>query len=393
MEMEHEIFRKMKACLLLATILATGCGGGGVDEAKVTYSDKVAGGTVANYTDANWLFQNYLGDYGVPDQLKPQFLPALKLLANGFDLQLKTNQDVKNNIEQVHSMFLLYLASGEATKFFTQVQSNVATSTVVPGSIQAAGSDNPNFVEPIISDEDKAAIAAAKQRDDAERAEIQRIAQEYGLPYRLDEIPEQWFIYSPTMKGGGKGGSGGTGGSSPQSHSGVQNWGWRRGDMVWVNGTGSIPGVPGHNAIVWGEGSEIYLIDSNTDIGVAYQRNLQGWFDRYSEVRALTPRLNWSQGEFQCYRDYGGAYGCAKDSWQRIHAWWYAHDHQGSPYNWNFTNPRDTSQFYCSSLLWNAYNSVGFNVIAPWVLGTYGMITPSLIRDSAMLVTFKVSVI
>ncbi|HQD14801.1 MAG TPA: hypothetical protein PLY54_05115 [Ottowia sp.] len=380
-----------KTAGLIATIIAVAsCGGGGGDQSKVAYSDKVAAGTVANYTDANWLFQNYLGDYGVPEQIKPQFMPALKLLANGFDLQLKKGQDVKGNIEQIHSMFLHYQSSGGATKFFAQLQDISATSAV-SDTVQVDVPTNPNFVEPVISDEDKAAIAAAKQRDAAERIEIQKIAQQYGLPYRIDGIPEQWFIYSPTMKGGGKGGGGGGGSNPPKAHTNVKTWGWRRGDMVWVNGTGSIPGVPGHNAIIWGEGSEVYLIDSNTDVGVSLARDLQGWFERYTEVRALTPRLNWSLDEYNCYNSYGGAYGCAKDSWQRINAWWYAYNRQGSPYNWNFTNPRDTNQFYCSSLLWNAYNYVGYNAIAPWGLGYYTVLTPSMIRDSGAVVTFKVS--
>lgn len=394
----RKVIRRLIVSLHIAAITSitvVGCGGKDDDLPKVTYSDRVAAGTVENYTNVDWLFQNYFGDYGVPVQLKPQFLPALKLLANGFDLQLKTGKDVKGNIEQVHSMFLQYQASGEAGKFFAQLQGGVA-SGVVPELSQTGVADNPNFVEPVISDSDKAAIAAAKQRDEVERAEIQRIAREYGLPYRIDEIPEQWFIYSPTMKGGGKGGGGGggdDGGSVLRTHLNILRWGWRRGDMVWVNGEGSIPGVPGHNAIIFGEGTEVYLIDSNTDKGVAYQRDLQAWFDRYSEVRALTPRLNWDSGEYWCYYWYGGSYGCGKDSWQRANAWWYADARQGYAYNWNFTNPRDTTKFYCSSLLWNAYNSVGYNVIAPWVLGAYGIITPNLIRDSGAVVTFKVSTI
>lgn len=381
--------------LAVAVFAITSCGGGGgtsTSKPKVTYSDNVAAGTVANYTNADWLFQNYLGDYGVPEQLKPQFLPAMKMLANGFDLQLKTGQDVKGNIEQVHSMFLLYLASGEATKFFTQVQNSVSDPIVPTTKDPNESPANPNFIEPVISDEDRKAIAEAKQRDENERLEIQRIAKEYGLPYHIDETPEQWFIYSPSMKGGGKAGAGGRGTSGGKNHGDIRSWGWRPGDMVWVNGTGSIPGVPGHNAITWAEGANVLLIDANTDKGVSLAGNLEDWFERYTEVRALTPKLSWSTQEYNCYALYGAAYGCRQDSWQRINAWQYADRHRGYPYNWNFTNPRDTSKFYCSSLLWNAYDNVGFNLIRPWVLGSYGMITPARIRDSDAVTTFKISI-
>lgn len=169
--------------------------------------------------------------------------------------------------------------------------------------------------------------------------------------------------------------------------------GWRRGDVVWVNGAGSVTGVPGHNAMIWGEGTEVYLNDATPDLGVARRDNVQAWMDKYTEVRALTPRLNWDLGQYTCYSMYGSGYGCSDDSYKRINAWWYTQNRLGYPYNMNFLNPRDTTKFYCSSLIWSAYNSVGYNIIAPWTLGPYGMITPNSIKDSNNLVTFKVSTI
>lgn len=375
---------------LLASALVVGCGGGSDNTQKplkIEYSDSVAAGTVENYTNANWLFDNYLGEYGIPLELKPQFMPALKMLANGFDLQMKTGQDVKKNIEQVHALFLQYQATDGGRDFFSTAKMNPSSAADVTFKKEL---DQPqNFVEPLISEADKVEIEKAKKRDEADRAEMIRMAKEYGLPYEIEEVPEQWFIYSPAMKGGGKGGGNSAG--ATKRHGNVRTWGWRRGDLVWVNGTGSIPGVPGHNAIVWGDGNEVYLVDSNTDVGVSITRDLQGWFERYTEVRALTPKLNWSLEDYQCYLNYGAAYGCSKQSWQRQHAWQFAFSRQGYPYNWNFVLPRDQERFYCSSLLWSAYDSVGFNLIAPWVLGGRGMVTPSQIRDSANVVTFKVS--
>jgi hypothetical protein len=308
-------------------------------------------------------------------------------------MQIKTDQDVKSNIEQVHSLFLQYAASGQATAFFAQVQDQEQNAQIsLTKQVEAQNSEN--FQEPIISEEDKKEIEEAKNRDIDEELKIKELAEKYQLPYKINDYKEQWFIYSPTMKGGGKGGGprGGGSSSAPKSHKNVYGWGWRRGDVVWVNGQGSITGVPGHNAIIWGEGTEVYLNDANTDVGVARRDNVQAWMDKYTEVRALTPRLNWSHEEYNCYNNYGPAYDkCTADSWKRINAWWYTQNRIGYSYNWNFTNPRDTSKFYCSSLIWNAYNSVGYNVIAPWSLGSYGMITPSRLRDSSALITFKVS--
>jgi Permuted papain-like amidase enzyme, YaeF/YiiX, C92 family len=376
-------------------IAACGGGGAGVEQVKVTYSDKVALGTIANYTDANWLYQNYLGDYGLPTELKPSFLPAMQMLANGFVLQLKEGRDVKANIEQVHSMFLQYAASGQAASFFAQTQADVANQTTAITTKSVTPSENINFVEPAISDEDKIAITEGKERDKLALEEIKATALRYNLPYKIDQHEEQWFIYSPTMKGGGKGGAitPPPASSVKKTHSNVKGWGWRRGDVVWVNGAGSITGVPGHNALAWGDGATASFVDANTDVGVSQHQDVDKWANRYTEVRALTPKLNWDWGEYNCYFYYGGAYGCRPDSYQRASAWGYASQRLGTPYNWNFMNPRDTTKFYCSSIVWNAYNHAKFNVIAPWELGSYGMITPQMLKDSRVMTTFKTSLI
>lgn len=376
--------------LISSTFLLSSCGGGGATASKVEYSDKIAAGTVADYTNADWIYQNYFGDYGLPEEVKPNFMPALKMLANGFVLQLKTGKDVKENIEQVHTLFLQYAASGEAAKFFSQVQLDIQSKK--DQIISEAGvSSSADFREPTISADDKIAIEEAKQRDLAEESEIRKLAEEYQLPYKISEHKEQWFVYSPTMKGGGKGrGSNQSRNTTkPKSHQNITSWGWRPGDVIWTNGEGSITGVPGHVAIVWAFEGGINIVDANTGVGVSRTNDAQRWMDKYTEVRALTPRLNWSWSEYDCY-DLYGAY-CKPDSWIRSNAFWYSDRQTGKPYNWNFTNSRDTSKFYCTSLIWSAYNSYRYNIIAPRSLGAYGIITPSQFRDSSALTTFKVS--
>lgn len=202
---------KVICAFIVSIFLMAGCDGGpssaGSRSSKIEYSDKVAAGTVADYTNADWLYQNYFGDYGLPEEVKPSFLPALQMLANGFVMQLKTGQDVKKNIEQVHSMFLHYVASGEAAKFFAQVHSNIQNKEIkITKQVEVI--NNPNFIEPLISDEDRRAIEEAKQRDLEQELEIKKLAEQYELPYKLTQYKEQWFIYSPAMKGSGKIGGG-----------------------------------------------------------------------------------------------------------------------------------------------------------------------------------------
>jgi hypothetical protein len=71
------MLEKFTHFFVASTLLLSACGGNSPGS-KVEYSDKVAAGTVADYTNANWLYQNYFGDYGLPEEVKPNFLPACK---------------------------------------------------------------------------------------------------------------------------------------------------------------------------------------------------------------------------------------------------------------------------------------------------------------------------
>lgn len=367
-------------------------GGEDHEVSKVTYTQSVAAGTVEDYTNADWLYQNYFGDYGLPEEVKPNFIPALQMLANGFMLQLKSGKDVKKNIEEVHSLFLQYSASDHAQKFFIQAQNfDINSENLAINSND--GYQNNEYTAPPIAEEDLVAINKAKSQDIEAALAIKRTAEEYELPYKITAHDEQWFIFSPAMKGGGKGS--GTNNSTPsqpkKSHQNIEKWGWRPGDMIWVNGQGSITGVPGHVAIVWPYTNGLQLVDANTDVGVSRHDNAQTWMDRYTEVRALSPRLNWSWSEYDCHYWYGSNYDCKPDSWIRANSFYYSERKIGAGYNWNFANPRNESTFYCSSLLWNAYNHVEYNIIFPSNLGFYGIVTPAQIRDSKSITTFKIS--
>lgn len=176
---------------VLASVLLVSCGGGSEEvqkTAKVQYSDFVAAGTVKNYTNADWIFDNYLGDYGVPQELKPQFMPALKMLANGFDLQMKTGRDVKKNIEQVHALFLQYQATDEGRDFFSAAK--MSPSSMASVTMKTDEGPHQNFIGPTISEADRLEIEKAKKRDQAEKVEMLRMAKEYGLPYQIEEVPE-----------------------------------------------------------------------------------------------------------------------------------------------------------------------------------------------------------
>lgn len=105
----------------------------------------------------------------------------------------------------------------------------------------------------------------------------------------------------------------------------------------------------------------------------------------------MTPRLNWSWGEYNCYYTYGGF--CPPDSVVRLGAIQHAESHVGDPYNFNVMNYRDVTSFYCTSLMWHSYNvqTPRFNILYPYSMGNFGIILPSMVRDSTNIATFKVS--
>lgn len=389
----ENLFGAACTAVLCAGLVACGGGGGGVGRlpGHATGEERVAIGTIANYLDADWLFTQYLERHGVPAESKPSYMPGLKLLANGFTLQLNSGQDVQANIEQVHAAVMRYAASSEGVEFFAKARKGSTESVPSTPGYDPGRPPDMTVPEPYISSEQRVAIAAAKERHLQEDREVLETAKKYRLPYRV-EGPNQWFIYTPKMKQGGKGGwRGGNGSSDSDKHPDVRSWGWRPGDVVWVNGTGSVAGVPGHVAIAWGGRDSVEFVDANTDVGVSTHSDVQQWADRYTEVHAMTPRLNWSEAEFVCYRDYGSVYGCAADSWQRMRAWAYAKSNVGAAYNWNFSLPADEGRFYCSSLVWQAYMKADYNIVWPKVVRSRDIVFPSDFRDSRVLTTFRVS--
>jgi hypothetical protein len=364
----------------------TACGGNNQNEApaRVNYSTSAPNAQVIqNYTDADWLYQNYLGSYGLPSEVKPRIMPAIQMLANGFALQFKRGDDVSANIAHFHSQFINFLASDQATQFLQSLAANSSEPLAQAGSndFVEAGKD---FVPPEMTQEEQQAVNEAKVRDEELRADVLRIAAEYGLPYKIEGQDAQWFIYTPTMKGG-KGGGGGNQ-SAPKKHPDITRWDWRMGDLIWVNGELGT-GIPGHIGLMDRRLSSMGITDANTP-GVAHNPDVNGWASKYTEVRAHTPRLNFSWDEYNCYNNYRAH--CRPDSYMRVNAVLYANAQIGKPYNWNFFNPGDTTKFYCSSLVWQGYRSVGYNLLAPYIVNN-GVIMPSDLVNSRTTYLFNSS--
>lgn len=353
--------KKLICTAMFPLLLLLGCGSGGGSTgipSKVSYSDTVGKGTVENYTNADWLYQNYLAEYGLPAEFKQSFMPALKMLANGFALQLNRNDpkqgdDVKASVEHFHKQFLQFVASGEAAQFVKSM-SDSPRQSIIPdiASLTAAEQEEQmkNYVPPPMSDDAKQAVAAALAEDERVRAEVKKTADDYKLPYTIEGQDEQWFAYTPTMKGSGKGG--GTAPATSKRHC-IKSWNWREGDILWSNGQSGL-GIPEHVGIVDTTSSKIpRAIEANTPEVVIFP-DLDTWANRYTQIRGYTPNLNWNKSDVDYYNSNSGYFHpnftYNWDSIRRVWAVTYANWAVGKPYG-NLLNPRDTSKFYCSSLL------------------------------------------
>lgn len=376
----------------------TACGGGGgsVNQppALVTYSDEVGLGQVQNYMDAEWLYQNYLGSYGLPSEVKPAMMPAIQMLANGFALQFKRGDDVSSSIAHFHEQFTMFAASGQVAQF-AQAMLEPPPAFPAPPIDPVNPPANPlemaeNFGLPPMTEEAKQAVAEALARDAALRAEVLSIAKQYELPYTITGRDEQWFIYTPAMKGGGKGSSSNSPGASKKEHPDLGKWGWRMADVIWSNGELGT-GIPGHVGLVEKGYGFPSVTDANTP-GVVRHSDLNVWGSKYTEVRAYSPKLGWDWGTYDCLSGSGWLCGpiYLSDTYKRKAAFDYANLQVGKPYNWNFVNPWDTSKFYCSSLVWYSYLKGSYNLFPDY--SGLGIITPAdLTANSSVVSMFNSS--
>ncbi len=292
------------AIILLVLTSVSACGAGGKEEAqapKIEYAQSVsvADGTLADYMNADWLYQNYLGEYGLPAEVKPLFIPELQMLANGFALQFKRGEDVQLSVKQFHQGVMMLNASGQMAQFFMQVNQDPAgfvKSATGQGGALRAPPVNSAIAPPSLSAADQVMIDNAKLRMAKEAAEWERVRKEYALPYELPGRVEKWFIYSPAMKGGkNSGGSAGGGGrpvllpAAPKFN--LNNWGGWNGDFMFLGGGNPF----GHVAMVdlgfWGD--EFSVIEAQTNAGVRKEYSVNAWASGYSYVEGYHPYISW----------------------------------------------------------------------------------------------------
>ncbi len=401
------LFKAFKPLVFSACLLGlAACSGSSSDASapslnKITYDSVTGQGTLKDYMNADWLFQNYFGQYGIPESEKQTLKQPLQLLANGFMVQYKRGDDVKKNIEQVHQMFMAFMMSeqgremmldlkqGTARKNFAQAQAQEKQFKMQLQKALKNGEtvELPPEPEPgrkisdePMSDEQRAQLEADAKEDHEMELDLQAMYKAYELPYTIEGSAAQYVIVDPKQMGKGGGGKGGTpssGGGGGSSDCGrfktcVSDFDWTTGDMIWSNG--SWYNVFGHVGVVLRQdninGRRIEITDASPDRGVyiwSGRNAVKDWANRYSEVRAYRfSGWEYSLGDLQstvaCYHANGPfSSACNNYSYnginakRRVNAYYFAAAQKGRPYNYQFGYPYDTSKYYCSSLVWRAY--------------------------------------
>ena len=324
--------------------------------------------TAQQLSDVDWLYQHYFGD--VTDYApRLAYDTELKMFANGFALLSARGEDLAPSFAAFDQS---YAAARERA---LQQKARADPPLVLRGP-----------PPPVRALRDPASVELQRQ--------LLRIAEHYHLPYTLINTAQQWIFLGPEDDP-----------AEPILHPNTSgsNWSWAwqwatlgPGDVLWSNGA-SMGKFVGHVALVetpavrkW---SNPTLIDANW-VGVRRHDDLSRWGRDYTKVRAFTPRaLPWDGAIARTpYGDckYPGNIerSCSDTrTMARFDITQFAASKIGKPYNYDFSNPQNGERLYCTSLIWQAYITRGYNIISPQIVGlTAVVILPEYFLESTALV-------
>jgi hypothetical protein len=409
---QNRLMGKLKRflhCLVVfLSIGYTGCGSDSTGSPKaegvprVEYTQNVsAPADLEKYTNADWLYQNYFGEYGLPDELKGEMAPELQRLANGFALQHALGEDVGSSIAQFHSTMQMLYVSGQLGSSLQSIvnehnhRMNKPTENpsepdsgfrveghslveTAPGALSMLSTPAPELE---LDEEARKNVEEAKRLDEEDRMEQERMVVEHNLPYPLPGKELKYIIYDQAMKRRRNRNPPPAPAPQPKSHL-IEQWEWQNADIVWTNGGAGLGhmGLVAHKDDPTTRDGSHDVIDANTP-GVKRHFKLDEWARiggwsrieglRYSHPAIVTTSLGigctWWHGTLnRTCNGYGPIYkytACPVKGWdaaakERIVQ--YANNLVGNPYNWVFFDKNVETRTYCSQLVWQAYK-VGTN--------------------------------
>ncbi|MCF6204657.1 MAG: hypothetical protein L3J59_13480 [Methylococcaceae bacterium] len=367
------------AIFFMLSITIVSCGGGSnLNQPQLEYgvTDLEGENDLVKYTNAEWLYQNYLGEYGLPDELKGMVMPQMMMLANGFALQHSQGKDVEAAISRFDSGMKAMYYSGQLGVMVNQTveayqtevsDQEVASEDVVEESIAIERVLDAEALNNIIESD-----AVYKNFTEEQK----QLVIDHDLPYSLPELDIKSIVISESMKGGDSKGFAKDGNNTgPKTHQGIDAWNnWWEADFLWVDGAGGI----GHMGLVTNTSSSIkHIIDANLGPGVSRHRGIDAW--------ANNGGYNVVEGWY--YTPWTPTF------WRRANVVQRANHLTTVPttYNVNFFNKRAVNSSYCSQLIWQSFYEEGVGIDLDHNKGL--IVYPNDIRNHVDTAKFNSSVL
>lgn len=331
-----------KKILFIVCLSIAGCSEQSMnsDENKlpnVEYGGEIDNDTdIKKYTNADWLYNNYFGEYGLPDELQVKMMPTLMMVANGFALEHSRGEDVNSSISKLNAQIKMMYYSGEM---------NTAMSQLVYENETGVHEESPDVIldssktfSKELDDIAQYNISISEQLDIEYAEEQERLVIEHNLPYQLPDKVDKYITITQAMKAKApkikK--------PAPEKHEGLGNWEWWQADIIWSNGALGL----GHMGIIDLStlNSTPDIIDANTDKGISRHTDMNAWANKYTRVEGY----NYN--------------GWSSSNRKRNRAVNYADSVIGQGYNYNFFARNSPNSSYCSQLIWKSYRVQGVNL-------------------------------
>ncbi len=309
--------------------------------------------------NADWLYEQYFGEYGLPDEFKPMVIDEVKRIANGFALSFALNRDVDTEIAEFQTTMKMLQMSGQFNQMVISLEQklydhtyDVNTSTLVDDN-ETVSTDVINKDVPSEWDRHVALHPEILENHELQYEEEQKeTVKKYNLPYALEGKYPKYISLGHNMKRWfrpikPK--------PEPKTHtSNIRSWHFEPGMFLYK------PGGVGHVAMVtkyqhcgvgktssWLTG----LVEAMPKTGIkgiqGYDFKLQEWQDRYDNVQSYA---------YKDGNNFDGGISSIPPS-VRNNLANCARGEIGKRYNWNFFNPNSPDSSYCSQLVWKCYKT------------------------------------
>ncbi|MCB4747938.1 MAG: hypothetical protein LGB54_05000 [Sulfurovum sp.] len=349
-----KIFKKVGIALVMMIALGfSGCGDSNTqneNNPSVEYGGDTEGDNdISKYTNADWLYQNYFGEYGFPNELKQMMLPELQMIANGFAMQYAKGEDVQKSILHLNTAMTTSYYSGKLNSMAQSMQEGYQEGLYNVHDVNQTVLNHKKTTRKITTETQKNINESIKRKKQYKK-EQEELVKKYNLPYSIPNKVTKTIIYSPAMKDSG-GKSGLVDKVNKYSHdtkfSGLDKWDWSNADFFWTNGTGGI----GHMGLIDASDRNGFcvVIDSMPGVGVQSHYGLTDYANK-------SGNSDWTTIEGYEYTAWSPSDSKRNDVLQ------FAYSRVGKTSYSLLVSKNNRNKSYCSSFIWQAFYDSGVNL-------------------------------